>query len=259
MHALYDAARARKNASASPGSGYSRCARAMHFSIVASLSFAFSVCAPASATKPVTAKPNDSATKRPVLVFTVGLPYEGVSPSVGVEGKQRCHSFFVKRRLCAACPLRRRRRMAATRTGTHLLPLVFVPAFSPWRILARAGLGVPATSGTNVRVLRQTAKSTVFPRLEVGDFSRKRPMLQADAQDVASHIDVTIVSFGTGRRQDAPHLLGAADAERERRVWRSIHTRNTRYGRGPCLPSRQNVGVCVRQIARLKRYRTPAE
>jgi len=37
MHALYTALRARKYASASPGSGYSRCARAMHFSIVASL------------------------------------------------------------------------------------------------------------------------------------------------------------------------------------------------------------------------------
>ena len=95
--------------------------------------------------------------------------------------------------------------MAAKRTGTHLLPLVSVPALSPRRIIARAGLGLPATSGTNVHVLRQATKFTVFPRLEVGDFSSERSMLQGDTQEVASRIDVTIVSSGTGCRQDARH------------------------------------------------------
>src|SRR5215467_12100036 len=78
MHALYDALRALKSTSDSPGSGYSRCARAMHFSIAASLSFALtSVCAPASDTKPATAKPNSSGTKPRVLIFIIDLPSTG--------------------------------------------------------------------------------------------------------------------------------------------------------------------------------------
>jgi hypothetical protein len=120
MHALYDALRARKITSDSPGSGYSRCARAMHFSIAASLSFALSVCAPASDTNPATAKPNSRTTKRPVLVFTAGLPSMTACLPGGVSiAKRRSVSFWnLKKCLCARRPARSDRRTAAKRTGT---------------------------------------------------------------------------------------------------------------------------------------------
>jgi hypothetical protein len=49
------------------------------------------------------------------------------------------------------------------------------------RIMARAqGLGFPAISGDNVRVLRETATFTLFPCLLAGDFSSERRTLQTD-------------------------------------------------------------------------------